>query len=124
MEGNTLNSAPYSYSFTSTGSKDVTLRRTDPNGCIDEINKSIDIGTFPVADFSFNSDNNNPPCSNDPIQFTDNSIPGNGLSYMWDFGDGNFSTEKNPNVSLAAFGTGTGTFDVELTVTNQMGCSP
>lgn len=123
VEGNLLKNAPYSYVFTTAGAKIITLTRTDPNGCTTEKIESVEIGTFPVAGFSFSSDNNNPPCSSNPIQFTDNSIPGDDLSYSWDFGKGNTSIEKNPNTILEAIGNGVGIVNVKLTVTTQNGCA-
>lgn len=53
------------------------------------------------------------------IQFTDQtSAPGN-LTYLWNFGDGTTSTEKNPT---HAFTRG-GSHDITLTVNSDYGCS-
>ena len=53
----------------------------------------------------------------DPIQFTDFSDP-RAVKWEWDFGDGVFSTERNP---IHVFGK-KGNFEVNLTITNQYGC--
>jgi gliding motility-associated-like protein len=53
----------------------------------------------------------------DPIQFTDLS-PEEVIKWSWDFGDGTNSTEQNPT---HIFGT-KGVFEVELTVTDNLGC--
>lgn len=50
--------------------------------------------------------------NNDVISFTNTSV--NAETYAWDFGDGNTSTDENPNHSYAL----TGTYQVSLTVTN------
>ncbi len=68
----------------------------------------------PVADFGFEVN-----CSNTLlVKFTDSSIvdPGLGnISYLWDFGDGQTSTDQNPpEHSFPA----SGQYNVQLTVTN------
>jgi PKD repeat protein len=50
------------------------------------------------------------------VTFTNTSTGGN-LTYNWDFGDGNFSTEENPVHSYAA----NGLYTITLTVTNICG---
>jgi gliding motility-associated-like protein len=60
-------------------------------------------------------------CLNDPVAFQDNSVP-NGTaitSWLWDFGDGQTSTQQNP---LHAYAT-TGDYPVTLTVTNSNNCN-
>ncbi|HET6989728.1 MAG TPA: PKD domain-containing protein, partial [Bacteroidia bacterium] len=55
------------------------------------------------------------------VQFTDQSFSSNGniTSWLWDFGDGNFSTLQNPSHIFTA----TGTYNVTLTVTTSNGCT-
>ncbi|NNV55192.1 PKD domain-containing protein [Limnovirga soli] len=67
----------------------------------------------PVADFSSNV---NKACSGTAIQFTDLST-GNPTSWLWDFGNGETSTQQNP---LAVFGDA-GVFTVKLVVSNGNG---
>lgn len=50
------------------------------------------------------------------VQFTDLSL-GNLASWSWDFGDGNFSTDQNPNYTYAT----SGNYVVCLTVTDNCG---
>ena len=52
------------------------------------------------------------------VTFSDNST-GSPVSYLWDFGDGNTSTQQNPVHTY----TNTGPYVVCLTVTNAAGCS-
>ncbi|HEV7333678.1 MAG TPA: PKD domain-containing protein [Flavisolibacter sp.] len=56
-----------------------------------------------------------------PVQFTDNSTAGSGniVSWQWDFGDGNTSTERNPSHLYTSAGNAL----VTLRVTNSFGCA-
>ncbi|MFD1294403.1 PKD domain-containing protein [Lutibacter holmesii] len=63
-----------------------------------------------IPDFSFTS-------NGFTVDFIDESVLA--VSYSWDFGDGNTSTEVNPTHTFA----GEGTYDVTLTTTNEAGVS-
>ncbi|MFY0712987.1 PKD domain-containing protein [Seonamhaeicola sp. NFXS20] len=63
-----------------------------------------------VPDFTFDVSGLN-------VDFTDTSILA--VSYSWDFGDGNTSTEASPSHTYAVAGT----YDVTLTTTNEAGVS-
>lgn len=52
------------------------------------------------------------------IKFVDQSI-GNPVSWNWDFGDGNSSTQQNPTHSYA----NSGSFNVSLSITTSNGCN-
>ena len=56
-----------------------------------------------------------------PVSFTDLSTPGSGTmaSWLWDFGDGNTSTQQNPIHTFSAAGI----YTILLVVTNSNGCS-
>ncbi|HEY0976093.1 MAG TPA: PKD domain-containing protein, partial [Flavobacteriales bacterium] len=56
-------------------------------------------------------------CANAPVPFTDHSHLA--ATYLWDFGDGNTSTEAEPTHSYA----GPGTYTVTLTVANDAACN-
>ena len=60
-------------------------------------------------------------CLNDPVVFQDNSAPNGAAitSWLWDFGDGQTSTQQNPSHAYAA----TGDYTVTLTVTNGNNCN-
>jgi len=66
--------------------------------------------TPPVTDFSVNNQN---PNVGQVITFTDDSSNGP-VEWLWDFGDGNTSTEKDPTHSYAT----SGTYTVKLMATN------
>ena len=53
------------------------------------------------------------------VQFTDSSVGTNIRSWLWDFGDGNTSTARNPLYTY----TRAGVFTVRLIITNAAGCS-
>lgn len=68
------------------------------------------------ADFSFS-----PVCEGEPIIFTNESTSESGdiIVNEWDFNDGNFSTEINPEHDYASAGT----YNVKLLVNNEFGCA-
>jgi gliding motility-associated-like protein len=61
-------------------------------------------------------------CQSEPILFTDQSTAGDSQvgSWLWEFGDGQTSTEQNPLHIYNA----PGDYPVKLTVRNKLGCSP
>lgn len=71
-------------------------------GCIDETVDS------PVADFYFTGNENPAPCT---IEFTNASE--NAETYLWNFGDGQTSTEENPSHYYPQGGTFTVILEVE-----------
>ncbi len=72
---------------------------------------SIDTAPEPLF-FADNYDG----CGTMDVQFTDDSWP-RPTSYLWNFGDGNTSTERNPKHTY----TESGDFSVSLSVTNDFG---
>ena len=79
----------------------------------------------PVADFVWSvgglTGDNVEPIENESVQFIDNSHDPDGhiVSWLWDFGDGSFSTSQNPSHIFQADGT----YRVRLTVTDNDGKS-
>ena len=75
----------------------------------------ITVGTFPYPDFSGTPLRGKAPLN---VQFTDNSSgdPTN-MTYLWNFGDGNTSTDRNPSHTY----TREGNFTVTLTLKNNYG---
>lgn len=102
----------------------ITLIATDGNGCVDSITVNIKT-SLPQAleSYSFTganlSSNNSATCP--PIfgNYQNNSIYyGNTPNYYWQFGDGNTSTEVNPqNIFVFA-----GSYNLSLKLTDQFGC--
>ncbi len=87
---------------------------------------SVEIYEIPVPTFTAtgaNTTNLNPNsiCLGETMDFGDNSsaTDGNIVSWEWDFGDGNTSTNPSPSHTY----TTAGTYDVQLVVTTDLGCS-
>ncbi len=90
------------------------------NGIDEEIKTNyITVSASPIAAFSADITT---ACVPATIQFSDNSTspPGSGniISWLWDFGDGNTSTQQNPTHIYAS----TGFYSVTLQVTSNTGC--
>lgn len=112
-----LNSTQQSPSvlFPSAGSNPVKLVLTSNNGCKDSISSTIDVYAKPNASFTSNDD-----CNNIPATFIDNSsvADGNLISWEWDLGDGNNSTNQN----LTHQYINPNTYAIELIVTSNHQC--
>ncbi len=104
--------------YSSTDNNAVQLRITDINNCtstarLDDIQSFEAISRFTPSVQS--------GCEGLQVQFTNESVPGGSsqlISYQWDFGDNNTSTEANP---LHTFTT-SGDYNVKLNITDGMGC--
>jgi len=94
------------------GTYNVTLITTNTYGCVDSITQTITINPLPTAIFAFDT-----VCLNTVSTFVDNSL--NAVSWVWNFGDGNTSTNQNPTHLYASDGT----YNVQLVVINTLGCS-
>ena len=108
---------------TTTYSVRVIGRRVDNgNLCFDYTELlSIDVRN-PQASFTWAGPSPNNCANEGPVNFTSNSS-GQGLTYAWDFDDGNSSTSENPNHQYTSIGTASSTYNVSLTVTDDVGCS-
>lgn len=103
--------------FSEIGTYDVRLVVTDINGCTDTL-IIADLITTTGADVGFSVDTVF-GCDQPTASFTDETAPaGTIVSWLWDFGDGNTSTQQNPTHTYAA----SGDYEVTLTTTNDEGC--
>lgn len=78
----------------------VSLTVTNQYGCYNTIvkNNIIEVLDPLVADFSVDQ---RVLCTiNDEVKFTNNSMGPGALSYLWDFGDGSTSADKDPGMCL------------------------
>jgi gliding motility-associated-like protein len=98
---------PYTYSWTSspqvfTGNQSsITVSPqfgsnffftvTDNQGCVTTVMHPLDINILPTVSFLADVTQG---CDTQMINFTNNTI--NGVSYLWEFGDGTTSTDINP----------------------------
>lgn len=95
--------------YSTAGTFDVTLTVINETGeDLLAFTDYITVKDVPLADFSYT-------ITNDEVTFTNFTVDGD--SFLWDFGDGNSSTEENPTHTYATDGD----FEVVLTVTNECG---
>jgi len=116
---------PYQYLWSSIPTQTDSIATQLPSGnytitvtdgvCTTLANIFVPLIPPPVANFSATP---NPVYVEDGVvQFTDLS-PGPVTEWLWDFQDGNTSTQQNPSHRFTSLGT----FNVNLTVTDQIGC--
>ena len=103
--------------YTTPGTYQVRLIARDPNTC-NKIDTSawfsFLVSERPIARFNWQP---NPPVSNTPTQFSNQSI--GAINYLWNFGDGETSTEINPSYQYLS----TGNFSSQLIAYNQYNCT-
>ncbi|HPE99787.1 MAG TPA: PKD domain-containing protein [Bacteroidales bacterium] len=107
------------HNFPGIGTYTVTLIVTDSSGCTDVATIPVSVDPLPVAEFTFGPLN---VCSGNVASFTFTGS-GNGLTYEWNFGDGQTSSQQNPSHVFTSFGCLSQNFNVSLTVTDENGCS-
>ncbi len=107
----TTPTASYTYPYANS-SYMVSLSVEDTNGCPSFVAKS-----FAVNASSPLSSNIRRTCAGDSVLFSPGNV--NYASYQWDFGDGSFSSSKNPKHAFAD----SGYYSVSLIVTDVNGCS-
>ncbi len=97
----------------------VSLTTSSNLGCENSTSQNLTLNALPQAAFSFNSS-----CSSLEVEFFDESICINPdtpvVEWLWDFGDGNTSTEQNPLHVYAAGGPTS--YSVTLSSTTTAGC--
>lgn len=89
----------------------ISLNVTDTNNCSSFIAKSFAVNVTSIVTSSVRR-----ACANDSILFNAGNV--NYAQYIWDFGDGNFSNQKNPVHAFAD----SGLFNVNLQVVDINGC--
>jgi gliding motility-associated-like protein len=114
-DGNTSNASSPIHAYSNPGSYNVRVIITTVGGCRDTLvyPGGIQISNKPNAGFSA------APlvvCAAGPVQFNNTSV--GGIDWFWDFGDGGFSTLKDP---VHQFGD-TGVFTIKL-IASSTGCS-
>lgn len=97
------------------GNYTIKLLNTFSSTCSDSTNSMVIISPGPISSFSTNDTAN---CSAPyTVHFNNNSI-GSATDYLWDFGDGTTSSDKNPVHTY----TKGGKFTVRLTASIANGC--
>lgn len=107
--------ANISHSFNNPGIYDVTLIVTDSIGCKYSTTKPSYIQSHrPTAQFSTSD---TLVCAGDTVSFS-NYSGGTSFTSLWNFGDGNTSTDLTPDHQYSV----TGIYDVTLFITDTFGC--
>lgn len=110
--GNSTSATP-TFTFSSPGTYNLSLRVTTANGCTKDttISAAVKVGTKPNVDFTVDKTTG---CASDEYTFTSLATPAD--QWQWNFGDNGSSTEQNPKhkyldtgkmtVQLIAFNNG------------------
>ena len=117
-DGSSSTSASPVHTYTNNGTYTVTLDVANANGCVasQALSSHVSIG---VLNAGFKTDSSG-GCTPLSVQFTDTSSSNVPItSYNWDFGDGSFSTLKNP---LHVYNT-SGIYLPTLIIQNADGCT-
>jgi gliding motility-associated-like protein len=101
-------------SFNMTGSIPITLSGSD-GVCFESISGNVYLYREPTIDFYLKP---GLQCVPFLAEFVDQSAAETGISYLWSFGDGQFSTEQNPSHLY----TEVGNYPVNLTISTSSGC--
>lgn len=112
--GQTGSGATISGAYPSGGTYPVTLIVTNQGGCGDTANVTINVYDQPQA---IASTTDTVGCAPVEVTFTNNSLFG--VSYLWNFGDGNTSTQQAPVHTYQ----NAGLYSVSLIVNGAGGCS-
>jgi hypothetical protein len=88
------------------------------NGCSDEITRTLSVGIQPSANFATSN-----VCAGDQMVFVNNTTwPQGDITYLWNFADGNTSTETAPRYTYNGV-TSTRVFNVTLYAFIAGGCA-
>ena len=102
------------FEFLGAGFYPVTLEVTTDQGCTSQTTEFVTIAPLPVIVFNFDGE-----CEGAPVQFLNQSSNQVGtIDYLWDFGDGQFSSDVNPSHVYLSDGN----YTVTLTGTSSYGC--
>ncbi|MGM0582492.1 MAG: PKD domain-containing protein [Bacteroidota bacterium] len=111
-DGNSSTEANPEHLFSSSGEYLVQLSVTDTAGCNNLFQDSITVYEEPVPDFQANAQGS--ICSQKPVNFENTTTLPTDATFQWDFGDGNTSTEENPEHIYAAEGEYIINFQIEM----------
>ncbi|MBK7215000.1 MAG: PKD domain-containing protein [Bacteroidales bacterium] len=102
------------FTFTVPGDYLVNLMVIDTNGCIDTINKSVNVNPIPTSIYAYNENFDN---IQGQLQFVNSSL--DATKYFWDFGNGESSYAESPVV----FYLEDGTYNIMLVSWNDLECT-
>ncbi|WP_164891098.1 PKD domain-containing protein [Botryobacter ruber] len=111
---NTSTATNPSHNFTKAGTFRVILKAYSDKGCVDSVAQNIIIYPKPIPAYTLPE-----ICLRDEAAFVNESTIESGtMTYLWDFGDGTTSTERNPKHRYSEARL----YKVKLTVTSDKGC--
>lgn len=116
-DGTTATGEEVTHQYTAPGTYKVRLAVEADGGCGNFVEKEFNIYEAPEPEFSFPATT---LCTNGSIAF-ENLTPGefnDDITWLWDFGDGTTSSEKNPSHTYTSGGTKTVTLTASI-----LGCS-
>lgn len=116
-DGSPVNTSDWSASHTyaSPGTYDATLTAYSQNGvCTNNTTHTVSVAPLPTPDFDFED-----VCFGYSVEF-ENTSTGNVTNAVWNFGD---NTPPIYTISADHDYISPGSYDVQLTVTNQTGCT-
>src|SRR5690554_207065 len=125
-DGNTSNSENPNHSFTSGGNYTVILTVNNGAGCTNSYSTTVNALNIPLNSGIIGDDGDGNlincllpgnPTTSQTVSFLNNTT--GAVSYTWDFGNGNTSTDPNPSNFYDTFGT----FPVTMTATGPNGCT-
>ncbi|MCG3164529.1 MAG: hypothetical protein POELPBGB_00283 [Bacteroidia bacterium] len=116
-DGGTSTAANPTHSYTAGGVYTVSLTATDPIGCAATATQTDYITVVETVNVDFSVPNTN-VCANAPVNFTDLTSPPP-ATWLWNFGDGQTSTDQNPSHVY----TTPGTYSVRLIASYTGNCS-
>ena len=112
-DGNTSTEQNPIHTYASAGNYTVFLNASNAYGYNVSAPVTITVLEPPVANFTYTPNEGNAPLT---VTFNDTST-GNVTAWIWDFGDGNTSTEQNPSHTYAS----PGIYTVSLNASNAYG---
>ncbi|HQV00334.1 MAG TPA: PKD domain-containing protein, partial [Bacteroidia bacterium] len=103
------------YAFPTSGNFQVLLMVTNSNGCTDSITKTVVVQPGPLSNFNVLN-----TCLGNAVLFTNTTFTaGLNATYSWSFGDGNQSTDINPQHAFAWVDS---SYFISLTTQTSNGC--
>lgn len=107
------------HTYKTAGQYSVALRIQNSHGCVQTFTRTqyIQLTNGVQANFGFTVPNSCKPPT--VVRFTNKSTGTGALTYRWDFGDGQQSTQTNPVHTYAT----PGTYSVKLVTRNNTGCA-
>lgn len=107
------------HSYVLTGNFDIELLVISTDGCRDSISKAIEIRESPSVQYDLSTDEGCGPLS---VDFSNLSSGVGSLNYFWDFGNGQNSSDQNPESQNYVAGILNDTiYVVQLDVSNMCG---